>query len=156
LAGRKLISVLNDLQSAETVGGALVLSADTVGQNVAGQLIGTPETSDQALDMLRNLVGRRHTIVSAAAWADCGKHHAIVDEATVEIGAVSDDELQAYVATGQWQGKAGGYNLAERLAAGWSITVEGDPDTVMGLPMQQLLPKLLASGLQREGTLQKV
>lgn len=41
-----------------------------------------------------------------------------------------------------WAGKAGAYNLAERVEAGWPIEVEGDPGTVMGLPMRRLEARL--------------
>jgi septum formation protein len=56
----------------------------------------------------------------------------------VTWGDVDDDAIDEYVASGQWRGKAGGYNLEERLEAGWPIECEGDPTTVMGLPMRRL------------------
>jgi predicted house-cleaning NTP pyrophosphatase (Maf/HAM1 superfamily) len=46
------------------------------------------------------------------------------------------------VDSGQWAGKAGAYNLSERLEAGWPIEYEGDPTTIMGLPMRALMARL--------------
>ena len=44
--------------------------------------------------------------------------------------------------SGMWQGKAGGYNLSERHSAGWPLTWQGDPTSVMGLPMHRLTVEL--------------
>lgn len=60
------------------------------------------------------------------------------DTARVRVGRIPIAEIESYVASGQWRGKAGAYNLAERLAAGWPIEYEGDPATIMGLPMRRL------------------
>ena len=46
--------------------------------------------------------------------------------------------IYSYVAGGEWRGKAGAYNLSERIQAGWPIECKGDPTTVMGLPMRKL------------------
>ncbi|MFW5653377.1 MAG: Maf family protein [Planctomycetota bacterium] len=65
-----------------------------------------------------------------------------VDTADVEVGNVRSADIKSYLDTGDWRGKAGAYNLSERLTAGWPITYEGDPTTIMGLPMgllQQVL-----------------
>ena len=64
------------------------------------------------------------------------------DVAVVRFGAVSEQQLVTYLATEEWQGKAGGYNLFDRQSAGWPIEVEGDPATVVGLPMKRLIPML--------------
>lgn len=64
------------------------------------------------------------------------------DRAAVRYGRVSDAAVDEYVASGLWRGKAGAYNLQERLEAGWPVRCEGDPATVMGLPMRRLEPWL--------------
>ena len=61
----------------------------------------------------------------------------------VEVGAISDDAIEHYLDTNQWQGKAGAYNLSERIDAGWPVTCHGEPEAVMGLSMH-LLDQLLA------------
>jgi septum formation protein len=81
-------------------------------------------------------------VVSGAALIGDGVDERLADVAVVTWGQVSADTIDTYVASGEWAGKAGGYNLAERVAAGWPITVEGDPATVMGVPMRKLLPVL--------------
>ncbi|MEM9418061.1 MAG: Maf family protein [Planctomycetota bacterium] len=127
-----------------------ILTSDTVGIAPDGKLIGTPESREQALDMLRSLVGQLHTIATGVCLRlPDGTTESFVDTANVNLGQVSEDELLRYIDTDQWVGKAGGYNLQERQAAGWPITVEGDPGTVMGLPMQRLTPLLTALGIPR-------
>jgi septum formation protein len=67
----------------------------------------------------------------------------------VTVGPIPETEITAYLDSGQWRGKAGAYNLAERLQAGWPISVEGDPGTVMGLPMVRLAERLRAIAAAR-------
>ncbi len=132
--------------------GAVLLSADTLGVDHAGGLLGTPETAEAAAAMLGRLVGRRHRIVTGVALrvvedGAAREHAAYAETATVQIAEMKDGQLLDYVSTGAWRGKAGGYNLAERLAAGWRIRVAGDPGTVMGLPMRRLKAELLELGV---------
>ena len=61
---------------------------------------------------------------------------------SVSFGQVDDDEIDRYISTQLWKGKAGAYNLAERLDAGWPIICHGDPTSVMGLPMERLQQEL--------------
>jgi septum formation protein len=68
--------------------------------------------------------------------------HLFADAARVTMGALSDSDLENYLASGQWHGKAGGYNLLERIDAGWPLTYQGDPTTIMGLPMNRLVDRL--------------
>ncbi|HWB19482.1 MAG TPA: Maf family protein, partial [Phycisphaerales bacterium] len=69
------------------------------------------------------------------------------DSAKVMIGNLPDHEIEAYITSGLWRGKAGAYNLEDRLNAGWPISYVGDPATIMGLPMQKL-PTWIAQTLK--------
>lgn len=69
------------------------------------------------------------------------------DRAVVRVGPISDEQIEAYVASGNWRGKAGAYNLSERIEAGWPIECLGDPTTVMGLPMRRLPEWLKSAGV---------
>lgn len=126
----------------------LVLGADTT--CVQGTtFLGTPATPEEAERMLRGFVGVEHEVVTGVAVIDTltGRRWLFADRAMVRWGEVSDEQIRAYVASGEWQGKAGGYNLRERLEAGWKIEFEGDPTTIMGLPMRVLereLPRIEA------------
>ena len=121
----------------------IVLGADTV-CSIDGLVLGQPGSVEQAADMIRRFRGREHQTISGVCLIDIESEDRwlLVDAATVRMGHVEDDRLRAYLDSGLWRGKAGGYNLFERLEDGWPIEVSGDPGTVVGLPMQRLLPLL--------------
>lgn len=129
----------------------LVIGADTA--CLAGaRLVGTPEDASEAREILRLLRRGEHDVLTGVAlvWVREGRmeeRQLFVDRATVRMGDLSDDQVEEYVESGAWSGKAGAYNLAERLEAGWPIEYVGDPTTIMGLPMGKLVPRLVRMGL---------
>lgn len=127
------------LASGLTGPATLVLSADTV-VDKDGQIIGQPKDIDDARRILKLLRKGSHRVVTAAVLVHATGADWVVDEVTVEVGDVPDDAIEAYLATDAWRGKAGAYNLIERIDAGWPIRHRGDPTTVMGLPMDRLTP----------------
>ncbi len=124
---------------------SLVLGSDTACV-LDGRLIGTPSDGAEAEGMIRAFMDRRHEVVTGVAIIDRrregARRHLFADEAVVTMGRVPEEELAAYVASGAWQGKAGGYNLMDRVRAGWPLAWEGDPTTIMGLPMNRLIGRL--------------
>lgn len=118
----------------------IVLGADTACVH-DGRLVGTPRDAEEARAMIRELRGGRHDVVTGVAIIEpgTGRRLLFADTASVEVGDLSDAQIDEYIASGGWQGKAGAYNLSERLAAGWPIRYEGDPATVMGLPIRRLM-----------------
>ena len=65
----------------------------------------------------------------------------------VHLGELSDADIETYLDTDQWQGKAGGYNFSDCMDAGWPLSCTGDSDTVMGLSLtllEQLLSEVAA------------
>jgi predicted house-cleaning NTP pyrophosphatase (Maf/HAM1 superfamily) len=61
------------------------------------------------------------------------------DRSMVTVGDLTEAQIADYLSTGLWRGKAGAYNIAERLDAAWPIAFEGTMDSIMGLPVQRLL-----------------
>ena len=127
----------------------IVMGADTSCE-FDGRIIGKPIDAEDARATLREMSGRTQRVVTGVALVDPGRprtHRLLVaDVAHVTFGELSDTAIETYVQTGAWRGKAGGYNLSERLAEGWPITVEGDPDTVVGLPTRRLADWLRTAG----------
>ncbi len=121
---------------------ALVLGSDTViFKN--GSILGQPTSAAHAFDMISSLEGGSHRVVTGVALlrpSDRGTpwRRVFADEAHVTLGALGPERIRAYVASGAWRGKAGGYNLAERVEDGWPISFTGDPATIMGLPLKRL------------------
>ncbi|MHC5004604.1 MAG: Maf family protein [Planctomycetota bacterium] len=124
----------------------LVIAADTI-CSVDGLVLGQPRTAPEAAEMIHRFRGRDHRTITGVCLIDVpsGRRRLLVDQTIVHVGPIDEAEIDRYVRSGRWQGKAGGYNLDERLAAGWPVEVTGDPTTVTGLPMRRLLP-LVAGG----------
>jgi len=128
----------------------VVIGADTVVAK-AGTLIGKAACAKQASEILHRLADGEHAVITGAAILSSvpgllsrpsqtptiATRILLADRARVRVGAISPEQIAGYVASDSWKGKAGAYNLAERLAAGWPISLAGDPATVMGFPIQR-------------------
>lgn len=127
-----------------------VLGADTLCVK-HGHILGTPMDADEARGILRELAGGEHRVLTGVAIIEVRngeqvRRHVFTEQARVKLGVLSEEQIEEYVASGAWAGKAGAYNLAERLEAGWPIEYAGDPTTIMGLPMRALVPRLRKVG----------
>jgi septum formation protein len=133
----------------------LVIGADTACL-MDGQLIGTPTSPAEAEAMVRGFMGREHDVLTGVAVVDCRGDEPVryifTDTARVRLGRLSEQQIASYIASGAWQGKAGGYNYREALAAGWPLSHSGDMTTIMGLPMARLAPLLTRLGVPRTPT----
>jgi len=138
LAYLKARATLDELEG-ELESGAVVLGADTVCV-VGRKVVGQPRDEAEAREMIGSLGGARHWVLTGVALLGVSdrSRRLIVDRADVEVGDLEPEQIDRYVASGAWEGKAGGYNLADRIEAGWPIRFMGDPSTVMGLPMGRL------------------
>ena len=75
-----------------------------------------------------------------------GRRTILADRSLVTVGELTDAQVADYLATGLWRGKAGAYNIAERLEAGWPIIFAGSMDSVMGLPVERALEAARSTG----------
>ena len=125
--------------------GELVLGADT-DVALGGEILGKPADAAQARAYLARLSGRTHAVVGGIARARDGEVVAAdVVTTAVTFRAASSELIDWYVATGEWEGRAGGYAIQGRGAA-LVAAVEGDYLNVVGLPLARLLdllPELL-------------
>ena len=121
------------------------MGADTM-VVLGDRLVGQPKDGPDARRMIADLSGGDHEVDTGVALVygqgRSERRLMFADVATVRVGVFPDAAIDAYVASGEWRGKAGAYNLIERVEAGWPIEWEGDPGTVMGLPMVRLRPML--------------
>ncbi|NOG53936.1 MAG: Maf family protein [Planctomycetes bacterium] len=127
------------LRAASTEKSTLVIGADTL-VGIHDHVIGQPTDETDAIRIINHLADAQHTVTTGVAVIDLasGRRHLLCDSAAVRVGHLTTSQIDDYIATRKWQGKAGAYNLSERIDAGWPITFEGDPATIMGLPMQML------------------
>ncbi|MGI9377469.1 MAG: Maf family protein [Tsuneonella suprasediminis] len=125
--------------------GAFVLAGDTV--VAAGRRI-LPKAEDEstARQCLELLSGRRHRVLSAIALrAPDGTIREKLSETVVRFKRLSDDELAAYLANGEWHGKAGGYAI-QGAAEGLIAWIQGSHSGVVGLPLYETRALLRAAG----------
>lgn len=115
----------------------VVLGADTT-VVCEGQILGKPEDDADAARMLRLLAGKRHTVVTGVAVVTGMAAPVVEAEVTaVEMAPLSEVEIASYIATGEPQGKAGGYAIQGR-AARFIPRIEGCYFNVVGLPLARV------------------
>jgi septum formation protein len=125
---------------------ALVIGSDQL-VSLAGQTLGKPEDAKAARTQLGSLRGRMHEIFTGVCVIGPGFVVTEVDAAKLTVLPLSDAELDGYVATGEWQGCAGGYRVEARGQAIFQ-RIEGDRAAIQGLPMQRLTRMLREAGVQ--------
>ena len=116
---------------------AVVLACDTV-VALDGRIYGKPRDAAEATEHLAALAGRTHEVLGALAVATPGGAISERTDVTrVTFAPLTREEIERYVATGEWQGRAGGYAIQGR---GGAIVerIEGDYLNVVGLPVQAL------------------
>ena len=96
--------------------------------------------------MLRRLSGKRHRVITGVAIRWPEGETAFNDVAELEFRDLTEAEITDYVATGEPMDKAGAYAI-QGGAANFATSVDGDVDTVIGLPITQLAWRLQALGL---------
>lgn len=143
-------------EKAQAVGGPddVVIAADTAVVS-AGLILGKPAHPAEARAMLVRLQGENHDVFTGIAVRRGVEISSTVDVTGVGMMPMTDDEIDAYVATGEPMDKAGSYALQGRGGL-FVSTVTGSPFTVIGLPVH-LLPRLIrAVGVDPEVVLAPV
>lgn len=118
---------------------AVVLAADTVGWH-AGQVIGKPADAEDARRIISTLSGTTHELwTGVCLWRRPGDlQFAFQEKSLVAMRALGEDELNAYIASGAWDGHSGGYAIKEDGDDPFLKVVKGDITNVIGLPMETL------------------
>lgn len=147
LALRKLDDVLLQLTPAHE--SLVVLAADTVAE-CGGSVLGKPRDADDAAAMLRSLSGRLHRVYTGVALARLGPGGAKspVAEAVATVlrmDPLSPEWVAAYVESGAWEGKAGGFGYQDGL--GFVHVESGSESNVVGLPMELVRELLVEMGV---------
>ena len=127
----------------------LVIGCDTVAE-CQGQILGKPANREHARQMLDLLRGREHHVYSGLClWIRPeDKHFVEVESTRLIMDPIADEQLDAYLATGDWEGKAGAFGYQDGLD--WVHIIEGSETNVVGLPME-LLARMLAGMKNTKG-----
>lgn len=115
----------------------IVIGCDTVAE-YQGQTLGKPVDQDHARQMLGLLRGTTHRVFSGlCVWPRPGDVFEVqVEVSNLRMKNLTDEELEDYLDTGLWEGKAGAFGLQDRL--GWVEVVHGSDSNVVGLPLELL------------------
>ena len=130
----------------------IVLTADTI-VTCGTRILGKPKNREMARQYLELLSGRRHNVVTAVVVSADNINRQRVVETRVKIKNLSDREIDWYLATNEWDGKAGGYAIQGKAAALIPF-ISGSYTNVMGLPLAETANILRSVGyglLQKEG-----
>ena len=124
----------------------VILCADTT-VALGRRIMGKPADADEARGFLRDMSGRRHRVITAIAVRRADKVWQKEVSTRVAMKRLSQAEIDGYVATGDWQGKAGGYAI-QGPAGAFIPWINGSFTAVVGLPLAETAALLQAAGLQ--------
>lgn len=127
----------------------VILSADTT-VAVGRRILGKPVDAGEAAEFLMALSGRRHHVLTAVAVRRGDRLWERLVDTEVKVKALSNAEVNAYLASGEWHGKAGGYAIQGRFGAmiPW---LKGSFTGVVGLPVSETAHLLAAAGIDLHG-----
>ena len=145
LARAKADAALELVRMDDELKGSFILSADTV-VAVGRRILPKAELLDQAAQCLRLLSGRNHRVHSAVCLVtpkEAFRQRLV--ETRVRFKRLSEQDLDTYLASGQWRGKAGGY-AAQGIAGSFIVKLVGSYTNVVGLPLYETTTLLGGEG----------
>ena len=145
LARAKADSALEAVRLDEELRGAYVVAADTV-VAVGRRVLPKAETLDEAAQCLRLLSGRNHRVYTGVCLVTAKESfRQRLVETRVRFKRLTKEDLEAYLASGEWRGKAGGYAV-QGLAGTFVVKIVGSYTNVVGLPLYETAALLSGEG----------
>lgn len=144
LAREKVTAVIQSLPKGQEI--PWVLGADTV-IYFDGKILGKPQNHEMAIEYLKMLQGKTHTVITAIVLYNGHTHETSsrINRTEVTFSPMTDEEISWYVETGEWHGAAGGYRI-QSLASCFVQKIEGSYSCVIGLPISELYDILKEQG----------
>ena len=152
LSPGELVRALAEHKAAEVAAGepeSVIVAADTVVE-IDGEILGKPGTPERAAEMLRRLSGRTHRVWTGVCVRQGERVLSAAEETAVRFHPLTEEEIAAYVATGEPLDKAGAYGYQDRACL-FVERIEGDYFNVVGLPMERLGRMLRSFGVSLLG-----
>ncbi|MBO6815726.1 MAG: Maf-like protein [Rhizobiaceae bacterium] len=145
LAKEKAQRAYETVSNSEEMKGSLILAADTV-VGLGRRILPKAEMIDEASTCMRLLSGRNHRVYTGVTLVtpSGSMRHRLV-ESRVRFKRLSRDEMEAYLASGEWRGKAGGYAI-QGLAGSFVVKLVGSYTNVVGLPLYETISLLVGEG----------
>ena len=131
-------------RAVQADGDDIVLSADTT-VALGRRILGKPEDGVEASAFLRLLSGRRHRVITAVAVRRGNQVWERDVVSAVKMKPLSEEDIAGYIATGDWQGKAGGYGI-QGPAGALIPWISGSFTGIVGLPLAETAGLLRAAG----------
>jgi septum formation protein len=145
LARAKAEAALQNVKADEDLAGAYILAADTV-VAVGRRILPKAELLDEAAQCLRLLSGRNHRVHTAICLVTPNEaFRQRLVETRVRFKRLSEDDIEAYLASGEWRGKAGGY-AAQGIAGSFIVKIVGSYTNIVGLPLYETTTLLSGEG----------
>jgi septum formation protein len=145
LARAKAEAALAGVRADEELKGAYVLAADTV-VAVGRRILPKAELLDEAAQCLRLLSGRNHRVYTGLCLVNPrGGFRKRLIETRVRFKRLSTEDMEAYLASGEWRGKAGGYAV-QGLAGTFVVKIVGSYTNIVGLPLYETVTLLGGEG----------
>jgi septum formation protein len=145
LAKEKAKVALDNVKLDDELRGAYILAADTV-VAVGRRILPKAELLDEASQCLRLLSGRNHRVFTSVCLVTPKESfRQRLVETRVRFKRLSDDDMEAYLASGEWRGKAGGY-AAQGIAGTFIVKLIGSYTNVVGLPLYETVTMLGGEG----------
>lgn len=135
---------LEKVQAVQADADDIVLCADTT-VALGRRILGKPADAGQAAEFLLTLGGRRHSVITAVAVRRGDRLWTREVVSAVKMKRLSDVELNTYLASNDWQGKAGGYGI-QGLAGAFIPWISGSFTAIMGLPVAETAAMLATAG----------
>jgi septum formation protein len=145
LARAKAEAALAAVRLDEELRGSFIIAADTV-VAVGRRILPKAELLDEAAQCLRLLSGRNHRVhtgVCLVTPKEAFRQRLV--ETRVRFKRLSDQDIEAYLASGEWRGKAGGY-AAQGLAGTFIVKIVGSYTNIVGLPLYETVGLLASEG----------
>jgi septum formation protein len=145
LARAKASAALEAVRIDEELRGAFIVAGDTV-VAVGRRILPKAEMLDEAAQCLRLLSGRNHRVYSSVCLVtpkEAFRQRLV--ETRVRFKRLSKEDLEAYLASGEWRGKAGGYAV-QGLGGSFVVKIVGSYTNVVGLPLQETVALLAGEG----------
>jgi septum formation protein len=125
----------------EVVGNEVVLTADTI-VSIDGHILGKPETTEHAVEMLKMLSGKTHQVITGVCLLYQNKYHSFFDVSDVSFRVLNEEEIRTYVDKYQPMDKAGSYGIQEWVGLTGIEKINGSYTNVVGLPTEKLYKEL--------------
>lgn len=118
----------------------LVIGADTI-VTIDNKVLGKPKTDDKAFEMLKELSGKKHTVITGVTIMTKNKIDTFAVVSDVYFNELTDEEINQYIKTKEPLDKAGGYAI-QGISSKFIKKIDGDYYAIMGLPVSELYTRL--------------